>query len=132
MPAYLLNTDILIDFLRGSPEAHQLMQRLESEGAFPTISTVSVTELLAGLKSGEEEATESFLSILVKIPVSEDVARSAGLLLGAYRKSHALELADGLVAATAITQGATLVTRNVKHYPMPRLKKLRPYYKILQ
>lgn len=123
----LLDTDILIDFLRGRESARLLMARFESAAEIPFISTVSVAELMAGTRAGEEGATEALLSLLEKIPVSESIARSAGSLLNIYRKRHGMELADALIAATSLALGATLLTRNVRHYPMPELKLERPY-----
>ncbi len=127
MPAYLLDTDILIDFLRGRQAAREAIAGIESAGEVPLVSTVSVAELVAGMKAGEERATEALLKVLDKIPVTETVARGGGKLLKAYRKSHAMELADALIVSTALAREATLVTRNVKHYPLPQLKVLRPY-----
>jgi predicted nucleic acid-binding protein len=48
-------------------------------------------------------------------------------LLRTYRRSHGIELGDALIASTAVELGATLITRNVKHYPMPAVTVLRPY-----
>jgi predicted nucleic acid-binding protein len=127
MPRPLLDSDILIDFLRGHPEAWSLLDSLRMLGEVPLVSTVSVAEILAGARHGEEEATEQLLSVLEKIPVSESIARSAGRFLWLYRRSHGIELGDALVAATALAAGATLITRNVKHYPMPRVEVVRPY-----
>jgi hypothetical protein len=127
MARQLLDSDILIDFLRGRPAAWSLMARLQATGEAPLISTVSVAEILAGAQQGEEEASERLLSVLEKIPVTETIARSAGEFLRAYQRSHGLELGDALVAATAFVAGATLVTRNVRHYPMPQIEVLRPY-----
>ncbi len=127
MSRQLLDSDILIDFLRGRAGAWSLLARLQASGEAPLISTVSVAEILAGARRGEEEATERLLAVLEKIPVSENVARAAGSFLRVYQRSHGLELGDALVAATALAVGATLVTRNTKHYPMPQVEVMRPY-----
>ncbi|MBZ5564450.1 MAG: type II toxin-antitoxin system VapC family toxin [Acidobacteriia bacterium] len=127
MARQLLDSDILIDFLRGRAAAWSLLADLQARGEAPLISTVSVAEILAGAQRGEEEATERLLSVLERIPVSEGIARAAGGFLRAYQRSHGLELGDALVAATALATGATLITRNTKHYPMPQIEVLRPY-----
>lgn len=127
MAPYLLDSDILIDFLRGHEKARLLISEFESAEEIPLISTVSVAELVAGMRPGEKEATEKFLILLEKIPVSESMARLAGSFLRTYRKTHGLELGDALVAGTAVATATTLVTRNVKHYPMPQVNLFRPY-----
>jgi hypothetical protein len=127
MARQLLDTDILIDFLRGRAAAWSLMANLRAGGEAPLISAISVAEVFAGARRGEEEAAERLLSVLDKVPVSETIARHAGEFLRAYQQSHGLELGDALVAATALVAGATLITRNVKHYPMPQVEVLRPY-----
>jgi hypothetical protein len=103
------------------------MTRLHVAGEAVLISTVSVAEIFAGAQRGEEEVTERLLSAFEKIPVSASIARYAGVFLRAYQRSHGMELGDALVAATALVTGATLITRNVKHYPIPQVEVLRPY-----
>jgi hypothetical protein len=46
------------------------------------------------------------------------VGRRAGAYLARYARSHAVELADALVAAAATTSGVRLWTLNRNHYPM--------------
>jgi predicted nucleic acid-binding protein len=125
--AHLVDTDILIDFLRGRVEARALLARYEAAAEPPVISVVSVTELWAGMRQGEEPATGALLSAFRKIPLSEEIAFAAGNMLRAYRRSHGTELGDALIASTAVELGATLITRNVRHYPMPAVTVLRPY-----
>ena len=86
-----------------------------------------MSEIWAGSRPAERAATGALLSALNKVPVSENIASMAGEFLKAYRRSHGVELADALIAATAIEIQAVLVTRNVKHYPMPAVRLLRPY-----
>src|SRR3954464_3855925 len=52
---------------------------------------------------------------------STDGFQAALKALKRYRKSHAVELGDALIAASAVERGARLWTRNRKHYPMPEL-----------
>ncbi|MHB8653242.1 MAG: PIN domain-containing protein [Terriglobia bacterium] len=127
MAVHLLDTDILIDFLRGRAEARALLRRYEAAAEPPVISVVSVTELLAGMRQGEESATSALLSALRKISLSEEIALAAGNMLRSYRRSHGTELGDALIASTTVEIGATLITRNVRHYPMPTITLLRPY-----
>ena len=127
MAVHLLDTDILIDFLRGRREARVFLGRYAAVAEPPVISVVSVTELWAGMRQGEESATGALLSALRKIPLSEEIALAAGNMLRTYRRSHGTELGDALIASTAVELGATLITRNIKHYPMPAVTVLRPY-----
>ena len=44
--------------------------------------------------------------------------RKAGDYLREFGKSHSVDIADALIAATAWSHGAAVWTRNRKHYPM--------------
>jgi predicted nucleic acid-binding protein len=55
------------------------------------------------------------------VPTDTVVGRRAGDYLQRYRKSHNVELADALIAASAVERNAMLWTRNRKHYPMKEL-----------
>jgi hypothetical protein len=79
------------------------------------------------MREGKESATGALLSAFRKTPLSEEIALAAGNMLRTYRRSHGMELGDALIASTAVELGATLITRNVKHYPMPAVTALRPY-----
>ena len=51
-------------------------------------------------------------------PIDAEAGRRAGIYLRQFRRSHAVEVADALIAAGAVAHGAELWTRNRKHYPM--------------
>lgn len=112
----VLDTDVLIDFLRGKPQAVEYIRELE----FPVmISSISVGELCAGVREGAERvALESFLSAFDVVPVDEEIARTGGLFKRDFSRSHDLHLPDALIAATARVRGCPLVTLNRKHFPM--------------
>jgi predicted nucleic acid-binding protein len=54
-------------------------------------------------------------------PLGEHSGRRAGDYLRQYRRSHGLEIADALIAASSVENKARLWTRNRKHYPMKDL-----------
>lgn len=112
----LLDTDVLVEYLRGRPEAIEYLEGLES-GLF--VSVVSVAELFSGVKGDEEERLlEQFLLAFTALPVTEGVTRLGGLYRRDFRPSHGTGLADALIAATAEESGANLVTFNRRHFPM--------------
>jgi predicted nucleic acid-binding protein len=122
----LIDTDVLIDYLRGQPQA---VSYLEDEEATLHVSAITLGELYAGVREGRERsALESFITAFLILSVEPETAIQGGLLCRDYRKSHGVGLADALVAATAMQHELELVTLNQKHYPM--LKSVRvPYQK---
>jgi predicted nucleic acid-binding protein len=60
---------------------------------------------------------------LVFLPVTEEIAEQAGHLKAHYAKrGKILSLQDVTIAAVSIAYGCTLVTENVKEFPMPELQ----------
>lgn len=114
----LVDTSVLIDYLRGDERAAAV---LEQERAVAPLHASEITrlEILAGMRRPEEAATRALLSILVWHPVDADVAEDAGALGRRWLPSHhAIDGADLAIAVTAIRAGAQLLTRNVRHFPM--------------
>jgi predicted nucleic acid-binding protein len=112
----LIDTDVLIDYLRGRAEAVAYLEGLREPLA---VSAITVAELYAGVREGpERSALEQFLAAFEVVPVGPAAAVQGGLYRRDYGKSHATGLADALIAATAQGKQATLVTLNDKHFPM--------------
>ena len=120
----LVDTDVLVDFLRGRPNAVVLVREFSASIILPSIV---IAELYAGVK-GEEELRrlDSLISLFRVIPLSAELARAGGLHKRLYAKSHGVGLADAIIAATVEDENAELKTLNTKHYPM--IKGLRPAY----
>ena len=120
----LLDTDVWIDYLRGCPEA---VSYVNAQAVPIILSTITAAELYAGARDDEDVARlDEFLSQFPTVPVTAEIARSAGLYKRDYHRSHGVGLADAIIVATAEAQGAELKPLNVKHYPM--LKGLKPPY----
>jgi predicted nucleic acid-binding protein len=124
----LLDTDLLIDYLRKQPGAAALFAKLPEDCA---ISTLTVAELHAGVREGaEREALDILLSTFSHIDLSAEIAAQGGLLRRDWGKSHGVGLNDALIAATAIHTGRVLLSLNAKHFPMlGRGQLLVPYRK---
>ena len=121
----LIDTDVMIDFLRGNPKAVTL---IKTHSAHIILSSIVVAELYAGVRGNKElEILDSLLSLFRIIPVSPELARQGGLFKKEYAQSHGVGLADAIIAASAKAEQADLKTLNVKHYPM--FKGLKPPYR---
>ncbi len=123
----VIDTDILIDHFHGNAAATAFIEEALLAGQSLTISAVAVAEILAGMRPGEEEATEALLSLFKVHPAGEAVARIAGAYLNRYAASHRLDLGDALTAATASVNDSALYTRNLRHYPMDDIVVRAPY-----
>ena len=114
----LVDTSVLIDYLRGHEGAAELLEQ-ERAAAPLHASEITRLEILAGMRPAEQDGTRSLLSTLSWHPVDSDVAEEAGALGRQWFPSHhTIDGADLAVAATAIRCGARLLTRNVRHFPM--------------
>lgn len=118
----LVDSDVLIEVSRARNAAIVTKWReLSESGALILFSPVTAAELWAGALPAESASLERLFDALVCVPTDEMVARRAGEYLRRYRESHAVELGDALIAASAVASGAQLWTRNRKHYPMSEL-----------
>lgn len=122
----LVDTSILVDYLRGRDDAQQVLEQQRAVGVL-NASEITRLELLAGMRPAEEDSTRLLLCTLMWHPVDAEVAERAGALGRTWLASHsAMDTADLAIAATAMVLGAQLLTLNVKHFPMfPDLR--RPY-----
>jgi predicted nucleic acid-binding protein len=122
----LIDTDVLIDYLRDYPDA---VSYVEAQQDRLLISVVTVAELYAGVREGEERSClERFLRAFEIIPLDPRLAVQGGLYRRDYSKSHNVGLADALIAATATQRQVSLVTLNRKHFPMLQ-DVIVPYHK---
>jgi predicted nucleic acid-binding protein len=69
----LVDTSVLIDYLRGNDAAAELLER-ERVTAPLHASEITRLEVLAGMRPAEQDATRSLLSSIVWHPVDEEVA----------------------------------------------------------
>ena len=115
----LVDSDVLIEHLRGSTVARDWLVNARRSSGPLAISVVSLTEVAGGMRSPERREVMRLLGSMQRFEASEQVAWRAATLMREYRRSHSgIGLGDYLIAATALTEGLELATLNVPHYPM--------------
>lgn len=113
---FLIDTDVIIEYLRGSERAIRFVESLEGHLC---VSAITVAELYSGVKGRDEEAAlERFLDAFDVVPLDRALARLGGLCRQSYQPGYGTGLADAIVAMSAKSAGAVLVTFNKRHYPM--------------
>jgi predicted nucleic acid-binding protein len=113
----ILDSDVLIEVLRSNLRTSRWVAAQASAGETLRYSPVSRAEIGAGARSGEEEGIAALFAGLDAVTIDATTGELAGERLRHYRRSHALELGDALIAASAQQHGERLATFNRRHYP---------------
>lgn len=122
MPTFLLDTTVIIDAINGKRGRNELLQDLLGQGNLLACCPINVIEVYAGMRSHEEARTLDLLQSLQYFPLTWPIARLAGELKRDYsRKGMTLATTDVTIAAVALYHQLTLITDNLKHYPMKDL-----------
>jgi len=111
----LIDTDVLIWYLRGNQNA---LEAIERENGF-ALSVVTYIELVQGMRNKKEliylrKALRNWNTQILYL--TEEISAKAMFYVERHYLSHSLQLADSMIAATAIVNGMPLCTANNKHY----------------
>ncbi len=123
-PAYLLDSVILIDHLRGIEAATNWLRQLRDGEA--VLSVITRAEVLSG---GTEEEATSALDLCNEfecLPMTKDDATRAAAL----RRKHGWKLPDAFQAAVALRAGLKLVTRDARGFNGRKLSFVLIPYKL--
>jgi hypothetical protein len=127
----LLDTDVLIEFFRGSQQAAEwLAGHGKSVIGIPVVVWM---ELLQGARDREEQQRiEQQLAILPIEHIDIDDSRRAARWFAVYRLSHGIGMLDCLIAAIALRTGVPLFTFNLSHFTaIPGIDARQPYSRTL-
>jgi hypothetical protein len=120
---YLLDSDVIIWFLRGKEEVVALVKNLARKNSLGC-SPLSIIEIKLGMKKGEEDATNLFFDTMRVWDMNREIADEAvRYILSFRRQGITLDFVDATIAATCKLQRLTLMTYNIDHYPMQEFKK---------
>lgn len=123
MPGALLDTTVVIDFLRGREETRARLRELIPRREDAYICAVTVEEVTRGIRSSEDDAFLELLGGLLVAPLDVPEGRLAGYWKRTYgRRGRTLSQSDALIAAAAVGVDARLVTGNPKDFPMRELQ----------
>ncbi len=123
----LIDTAILIDHLRGRDDATAYLAIVLVPENEVFCSVVTHAELWGGARSGEEAAITALLSTMSVVDITPDLAQTGGAYRRRFGPSHGVGLADALIAATARSLSAPIITLNAKHFPMQDIMVEVPY-----
>lgn len=112
MADVLVDTDMFIDHLRGSAALSAGRSRLH-------YSVVTRAELFAG--NSATDLVSQLLGPLRELIVDRSVAERAGRVVREFQ----LRMPDALIAATALENRLTLMTRNRKDFDRVRSLRIR-------
>lgn len=116
---YLLDSSALIPYGRGISVAVIAVRRLVEKGEELGVCAICVSEFYSGIPLGKDPEMDRLLQTLEYWPISYDDAVQAGAYRhGFARKGIQLSTQDTLIAAVARRVGATIVTENLKDFPM--------------
>ena len=122
----IFDTDVLIWAIRGNQSAAQTIN-LAFDRA---LSLVSFMELLQGARSRGEirQIQQSLVALGFSIlPLSEAIGDAAAGIIQQNALTHGIQVADALIAATAVESGQPLCTDNAKHFRSIRGLFLAPF-----
>lgn len=114
---YLIDTNAIIDFSENKLSSQSrafLSQILDDE---PCISVVTKIELLGF--SGIKQPLIDFVNESVVVGLTDEVIDQTITL----RRKYKIKLPDAIIAATALVQGATVVSHNTRDFQ--HIKKLK-------
>ena len=122
----LLDTDVLVDIVRGYGPALQWLGRLADAPGLPGFC---VMEVVAGCRNKREmnRVYRDLGVFRIHWPTDSDCSRALDDLVDSHL-SHNLGLLDALIGEIAVGLNATLCTFNQKHFEIiPGLPTEQPY-----
>ena len=133
---YLLDTNVVSELRKRKPHQGvvEWIQRAAEESLF--LSVVSVGEIQAGIEITREQDPQKAAEIeawLVDVAQTYNIVPADALIFRRWaqlmhrRPDHHLE--DGLIAATALVRGMTVVTRNVDDFEPFGVRIVNPFSK---
>lgn len=112
---YLIDSDVLIDFLKGKKEVVENLGKIKPSQR--STSIICVGEILEGLTDNKKVQFQKLLNIINVYNVDVKVAVNFAKIRKELRKNgNLIDNFDILIAATCLVYNLTLITNNLKHF----------------
>lgn len=117
----IIDTDMLVDMLRGLEKAVTFIAELENKGTKLSTTVINAFELYYGAYKSKRKvqnlaATRKLLRRMVILKMNVKSAEKAGQIQAELEAGgYPIGMRDIMVGAIALTSGYTLITRNVAH-----------------
>lgn len=112
----IVDADIIIDLLRGVPQAKEFFNRVKTREIIAYYSSIAEAEIFSGQSAGtpeEQKIIENLLELMTRLDINGAVAKKAG----EFRRKYGCSMPDALIAATPhVNNIHTIATRNKKHF----------------
>lgn len=124
---YLVDIDFVVDYLKGRLKSVELLTGLLDKGL--AISIITFGEIYEGIYFGKDpklaqRGFQQFLRGVSVLPLNRRIMKTFALIRGELRqKRELIGDPDIMIAATAITNNLSLISRNRKDFQ--RVKGLR-------
>ena len=113
MQGFLLDTSILIEFLKGNKKVAEFIK--EEERIF--ISVISIFELLRGARDKRERKTIKQLAEAFEvIYLTQEISKEALAIFEKYYPRYGVGILDSLIAGSAKDRNLQLITLDKKHF----------------
>jgi tRNA(fMet)-specific endonuclease VapC len=118
----IIDTDILIDFLRNKKEAVLFVTDLEDKKALLATTAINAFELYYGAHKSKHSAqtlqsAKILLERLILFSLTPRSAQRAGHIHAELElEGHPIGLRDTFIAAVALTRKCSVATRNMEHF----------------
>jgi len=125
----IIDTDILVDMLRGLEKVVTFIAELERKGLTLSTTVINAFELYYGAYKSKKKlrnltATRKLLERMVILNMNLKSAEKAGEIHAELdAKGQPIGVRDIMVGAVALTRGYTLITRNIAH--LQKIKGLK-------
>ncbi|MBI3988739.1 MAG: PIN domain-containing protein [candidate division NC10 bacterium] len=130
MSKILLDTGILMRFLRGQRQAKELFTTLDLQDNLLLISGITALELYIGCRpgTGDLDEVERLIDHLQVVEIDIPVSKKAAILIKKYPSLFGSKIsrgtADALILASAWEKEATLYTLNTRHFAAAEISEV--------